>query len=490
MAHFCVSPHEMTLTIPPKVLLAPFRLPSLNYIHLRKSCASIYTMNAASYFKGKKITVLGLGLLGRGVGDVEFLAQKDAELIVTDLKTEKDLAASLERLKQLPGIRFVLGEHRLEDFSDRDFILKAAGVPLDSPYIEEAKKHSIPVEMSTALAADLSGARIIGITGTRGKSTVTHMIYEALKKESERGAFSGNVFLGGNVRGVSTLALLDTIRPEDTLVLELDSWQLQGFHTRKLSPHISVFTTFMPDHMNYYKNDMRAYFFDKSAIFAFQKKRDTLVLSSVVKKYIDEYGYAKPPGVMRVVSDLSHVPELLIPGEHNRLNAALALEAICATGADEETAREHIARFGGVPGRLERIAEKNGKMFFNDTTATTPQAATAAIRALSTYGITLIAGGSDKGLDFKVFIELLTGPSVTHLILLPGTGTDRILEEGGEAIKNKAVHTASMEEAVRKADELTKAGGAVLLSPGCASFGLFENEFDRGDQFVGHVAKL
>jgi UDP-N-acetylmuramoylalanine--D-glutamate ligase len=447
-------------------------------------------MDAASYFRDKRITVLGLGLLGRGVGDVEFLAQKGAELTVTDLKTEKELAASLERLKRFPGIHFVLGEHRLEDFRSCDFVLKAAGVPLDSPYIEEAKKHSIPIEMSTALAAELSGAQIVGITGTRGKSTVTHMIYEVLKKESERGAFSGNVFLGGNVRGVSTLALLDEMRSEDTLVLELDSWQLQGFHTRKLSPHISVFTTFMPDHMNYYKNDMRVYFFDKSAIFAFQKERDILVLSAAVKNYIDEYGYAKPPSAMRVVSDTSRIPKLIIPGEHNRLNAALALEAMRAVGVDEAPAHEHLSRFGGVPGRLERIAEKNGKIFFNDTTATTPQAAEAALRALSEYDITLIAGGSDKGLDFKPFIELLAGSGVTHLILLPGTGTDRLIQEGGEQLKNKAVRAASVEEAVRKADDLTKAGGVVLLSPGCASFGLFENEFDRGDQFVREVTKI
>src|SRR3989344_8267606 len=205
------------------------------------------------YFKGKKITVMGLGLLGRGVGDVAFLAECGAELIVTDLKTKEQLKESLEKLAKFKGIKYVLGEHRLEDFRNRDFILKAAGVPLDSVYIEEAKKNNIPVEMSAALFAKFSGLPIIGVTGTRGKSTVTHLIAHILESAGKR------VILGGNVRGVSNLQLLKEINPPagraDVAVLELDSWQLQGFGEAKISPHISAFTNFMQDHLNYYKNN-------------------------------------------------------------------------------------------------------------------------------------------------------------------------------------------------------------------------------------------
>ena len=179
-----------------------------------------------NYFKGKKITVMGLGLLGRGIGDVAFLAEQGAELIVTDLKTADELAESLKPLKQFANITYVLGEHRLEDFRNRDFILKAAGVPFDSIYIAEAEKQGIPVEMSTALFAALTPATIVGITGTRGKSTVTHLLHTVLQEKYQ--GSETRVFLGGNVRGVSTLPFLAQAKKGDIAVLELDSWQLQG----------------------------------------------------------------------------------------------------------------------------------------------------------------------------------------------------------------------------------------------------------------------
>ena len=138
------------------------------------------------FFKGKKITVMGLGLLGRGVGDVRFLAESGAEVTVTDLKSEKELEPSLDILKPYPNIRYVLGRHDKADFQKTDMVLKAAGVPADSPFIEEARKNNVPVYMSTALFAQLSGVQVIGITGTRGKSTVTQMIYEEIGRASCR----------------------------------------------------------------------------------------------------------------------------------------------------------------------------------------------------------------------------------------------------------------------------------------------------------------
>ena len=223
------------------------------------------------YFAGKKITVIGLGLLGRAAGDIEFLAECGAELIVTDKKTKAELAESVARLSRFPHIAFILGEHRLEDFRGRDFVLKGAGIPLDSPYIAEARKNGVPIEMSTALFVRLSGVTAVGVTGTRGKSTTTHLIYEILRLSGKK------VLLGGNVRGVSTLALLPHVTTNSVAVLELDSWQLQGFHESKISPHISVFTNFLDDHLNYYKNDTDLYFEDKTAIFRYQKNTDFLV---------------------------------------------------------------------------------------------------------------------------------------------------------------------------------------------------------------------
>src|SRR3990167_5038530 len=149
--------------------------------------------NWREFFKKKKITVIGLGLLGRGLCDSIFLVEHGAELIFTDLRDEKTLAPSLAKLERYKDIRYTFGGHKLEDFRKKDFILKAAGVPLDSPYIMEAKKNDIPIEMDASLFAKLSSAKIIGITGTRGKSTTTHLIFNILKAAKKR------VFLGGNI---------------------------------------------------------------------------------------------------------------------------------------------------------------------------------------------------------------------------------------------------------------------------------------------------
>ncbi|MFC1801892.1 Mur ligase family protein [Patescibacteria group bacterium] len=230
-------------------------------------------MNVRKYFEGKKITVMGLGLLGRGLGDAKFLAEQGADLIVTDLRSEDVLKKSVDELKHFPNVKFVLGEHRLEDFRDRDMILKLASVPLESVYIDEARNNNIAVEMSDSLLAKISRAKVVGVTGTRGKSTVTHLIYEILKEAGSK------CLLGGNVRGLSTLALFDEIDEDTVLVMELSSWQLQGFGDSKISPYISVFTNFLDDHLNYYKGDRQNYFLDKVNILKYQNEKGFLIMS-------------------------------------------------------------------------------------------------------------------------------------------------------------------------------------------------------------------
>lgn len=441
------------------------------------------------FFRGKKITVMGLGLLGRGVGDTTFLAENGAELIVTDLKSKEDLAPSLKALKEFSNITYVLGEHRLEDFHERDFILKAAGVPLDSPFVAEAKKNGVPVEMSASLFAKLTSATIVGITGTRGKSTTTHLIHETLIsafRESPRRAL-----IGGNVRGVATLPLLREAKEGDVIVLELDSWQLQGFGDSRRSPHIAVFTTFFPDHQNYYKHDMNRYLDDKANIFKYQMAEDVLILGSQAAPIVQ----AKYPDIKSRVIVSPVLPsdwKVQLIGEHNRENAALAAEAARQCGVQDEIIRAVVESYRGVPGRLERIRDLNGISFYNDTTATTPDAARAALSALgSRKRVILIMGGSDKELDMSGFFAALPA-ACKRAIILPGTGTEK--NKGAiEALSEKGVVLAgasSMDEAVRLAYEGAGAGDIVLLSPGFASFGLFKNEFDRGDQFVQAVQNL
>jgi UDP-N-acetylmuramoylalanine--D-glutamate ligase len=237
------------------------------------------------YFKNKKITVMGLGLLGRSIAYTKFLAECGADLTVTDLKTEEQLKTSLKELKKFKNIKYVLGKHNLADFKNRDMVIKSAGVPLDSPFINEARKNNIPIEMDASLFAKLAPeVMIIGVTGTRGKSMTTMLIYEILKSNEK--SLKRKIYLGGNVRGGATLPLLSKVKEGDIVVLELDSWQLQGWGVAKISPHISVFTTFMRDHMNYYKNDEKRYFADKANIFKYQKKGDVLIIRPDMKKLI------------------------------------------------------------------------------------------------------------------------------------------------------------------------------------------------------------
>jgi UDP-N-acetylmuramoylalanine--D-glutamate ligase len=306
-------------------------------------------MNADAHFKGKKITILGLGLLGRGVGDARFLAEQGAELIITDLKSKEELEPSLAQLAEFSNITYRLGEHRVEDFNGRDFILKAAGVPDPSPYLDAARAEGTPIKMSASWFAELSGVVCIGVTGTRGKSTTTHLIHHILEQAGHA------TLLGGNVRGVSTLALLAEATPEHIAVLELDSWQCQGWGEANMSPAVAVFTTFYPDHLNYYHDNLDAYLADKANIFLYQEPQDTLVLGAqCAELVVEKYAGRIPAHILTVgAHDLRADWELSLPGEHNRYDAALAVEAARALSVDDEDIRSALATVPGIPGRLE-----------------------------------------------------------------------------------------------------------------------------------------
>ncbi len=448
------------------------------------------TTSYHEYFRGKCITLMGLGLLGRGVGDARFLAECGAELIVTDKKSAEELATSVAELSDLPNITFRLGEHNLEDFRDRDLIIKAAGVPQDSPFIAEARAAGIPIAMTTALFSQFAkeaGATIVGVTGTRGKSTTTAMIAEILEQAGK------SVLVGGNVRGVSTLALLPEVTAETHAVLELDSWQLQGFGEAKLGPDVGVFTTLYPDHLNYYKNDTAAYLADKANIFLYQDEADTIVVGEqAADTVLARYGDAMP--ARRVIARATDVPQdwvLGVLGEHNRANAACALAAARALGVDDGITRAALQSFRGVPGRLENLGVFAGVRVYNDNNATTPDATLAAIRALTEVGVKnviLIMGGDDKGLDMSALVAEL--PRCKAVVLFKERGTDRIREQVF-ALEHEGLQVFQEEglaACVEQAFHVAAAGDIILYSPAFSSFGrFFKNEYDRNDQFVALI---
>ena len=439
-------------------------------------------MNNKNYFRNKKITILGLGLLGRGVGDAKFLAEQGAELIVTDLKTEEELQESIEKLKSFPNIQFVFGEHRLEDFKNRDYILKAAGVPLNSPYIAEAQNNNIPIKMSASWFMELSNVPTVGVTGTRGKTTVTYMLKDILTGAGM------NVLLGGNIRGVSTLALLDDITKDSIGLFELDSWQCQGLRDSHISPNIAVFTSFMEDHMTYYAHNSEQYLDDKAQIFLHQKPEDTLILEEGVVGVIEKY--KNRIQAHTIISKEKSLPKnvtLQVLGSHNTRNAACAYNAAKALGVDEDSAVSALNTFTGVSGRLELVREASGVKYYNDTTATTPEATITALSALGSEknNIVLIMGGNDKELKTEALMSAVQSYT-KHVVLLDGTGTQKIKEE----MKNVMIYHNNLQSAFDEAVSVAEPGDIVLLSPAFTSFGLFKNEYDRGDQFVALVKEL
>lgn len=437
------------------------------------------------FFRGKKITVMGLGLLGRGVQLVRFLAKEGADLLVTDLKSAEVLAPSIKKLSAFPNIKYALGEHRLEYFQNTEMVMRAPDAPLNSPYLAAARAANVPVEMDASLFMKLlpEGVTVIGITGTRGKSTVTQLIFDILIAAKKR------VYLGGNVRGGVTLPLLKKVKAGDFVVLELDSWQLQGFGDAKLSPHVAVFTSFMRDHLNYYAGDMKRYFDDKSNIFRFQRKGDHLV---VHRSVASEHKIKTLASVHEVSArSLPKSSKFVLPGSHNRENISLALKVADLLEIPRKLSLSILKKHKGLPGRLEVLGKKKGILFVNDTNGTTPEAVRAAFESFGKYSkkTILIGGGADKSLEYDVWAKDALR-HVKAVILFKGKASEKMVNALGSSKKLLVPAAESMKEAFSAALSVARRGDLIILSPAAASFGVFKNEYDRGDQFVAAFKKL
>lgn len=394
-------------------------------------------------FKNKKVTIMGLGLHGGGVGVAKFFAEQGADVLVTDLKTKDQLKESVDKLKNL-SIEFVLGKHREKDFVDADLVIKNPAVRADSFYLKKAKK----IKTDIQIFFDLFEGEIIGVTGTKGKSTAATLIYLLLKTKYPKIRLAGNI-------GVTPLEILGKT---DIVVLELSSFELEDL---KKSPHIAVVTTLFEDHLNRYKN-FKEYIKSKKPIFKYQNKNDILFLNK-------DNHYTKN------LAKEARSKVIFFPENQAAVSVARFFKI------PENNIRKVISSFKGVPYRQEFIREVNGVKYINDTAATTPQSTIMAIRNFK--NIVLIAGGEDKNLNYEELNKEIR-KSVKNLILLPGTATNKL--KGGLEYRS----AKSMQEAVIISAKLAEGGDIVLLSPGAASFNIFKNEFDRGAQFTEAVKKL
>ncbi len=449
---------------------------------------------------GARVLVMGIGRRAGGVGVIRYALDAGAEVRVTDRADPAAFEAIVEAFRGEP-VTFVLGRHDEHDFEWADVVVRNPDVRRDSPYLAVAEAHGARVEMEMTLFLAASPAPTIGVTGTKGKTTTTLLLHAMLREHWPTSVVAGNM-------GRSALARLGDVEPGVPVALELSSFQLEGLGEHARSPHVAVLTNLRPDHLDRYAS-VTEYADAKAQIARHQRPDDWTVYPAddpAVGALVADspgrpitFASVAHPGDRtlfvadgRLVADwsgrrldLGPVDALAVPGAHNQRDALAAAGAALAVGVSADEVRRGIAAFRGVPHRLEHVATLEGVDWVNDSAATTPDAAAAALDAYAGRPTVAIAGGSDKGLDLAPLAAALAAHA-TGVVLLDGTATGPLAAvlEGAVPVHGPV---DSMDAAVAAAAALAVPGGVVLLSPGCASFGLFVDEFDRGDQFRAAV---
>jgi UDP-N-acetylmuramoylalanine--D-glutamate ligase len=459
----------------------------------------------ADGFLGKRITVMGLGTRGGGVGVARFFAEQGAIVTITDGKTAGELAQPMSELAGLP-IRFVLGGHEDRDFTTAgaDMVVRNPGVRRTSPFLRMARESGVPIEMEMSLFFRLCPAPIVGITGTKGKTTTATLCAAMLSARDERTVLAGNM-------GVSALAQLPRITPDTPVVIEVSNWQLEALDEHRLSSHIAVLTNISEDHLDTY-DGFADYAATKRSIARQQQPEDWLVVNAddpeawmataETKACVFPFGgrdsgragvWLAEGGLIvreeRETVTIAIPPYIRSGGDHLLANVAAAAAAAWKRGAPAEAIERGLRTFHGVKDRNERVGEVGGVEFVNDTAATTPIATIAALRAYAGRGVHLIAGGSDKRVELAPLADGAADLAAA-IYLLNGTATPRLIELLHRRGAAFAGPFDSMRAAVSAAASAARPGEVVLLSPGCASFGLFRDEFHRGEEFRQAVRAL
>ena len=417
---------------------------------------------------------MGLGRFGGGLGVAKWLHAQGARVLVTDMAPADTLAAQVAKLPE--GVCTRLGEHAESDFTDTDLVVASPAVarPWNNPFLIAAMRAGVPITTEIGLAIDRmpDRTRVIGITGTAGKSTTCAMIARAVEAAGQR------VHLGGNIGG----SLLEAdIGPGDFVVLELSSFMLHWLGQRRWSPGTAVLTNLSPNHLDWHES-FEHYEQSKRHIAEHQRPGDLFICDRWPELTI-----------AKRVEPMDDLPDLALPGTHNRANAAMALAAASATLGrhriehDRRMVAHAVASFAGLPHRLQLVGEHGGVSFYNDSKCTTPEALVLAVDAVAERSgrasIHLIAGGADKGVDLSAIAEI--SRKIAHVHTIGATGP-RIVEMA-HALGGRATHHGTLEAAFAAAIDRCADGGAVLLSPGCASWDQFTNYEARGALFVDLV---
>ncbi len=451
--------------------------------------------------KDKNILIQGLGLNGGGVGIALFFLRNGLSVRITDLKSESELKKSIDTLSQFSSnIEYVLGEHREEDFLWADFVVKGPAVLPNNKYITIAKNNGATISSDIDIFLKIVPSPLFAVTGSKGKSTAVSVIYSIFK------AKSSNSYLGGNIT-ISPLDFFDELDEKSLVILELSSWQLRDINNSHFSFRGAAVTNILNDHQNYY-NSIMDYIDDKLIITKYQSDNDFLILplkdhylnsetvNTDAKKYTFSIGniradffsddtsfYFRDEGKLIKLLDTD---DIAAKGISTKINILLAVSFCYLAGIDLDSIREGVRKFNGVKYRLELVRELNGVKFYNDTTATIPEAVIHSIKSFD-EPLIWIGGGNDKRLNFSILKDVASIPK--KIFLLSGDGTDKIkailTEKGIDFAESK-----SLEDLVKLSFESSNSGDVILFSPGATSFGLFQNEFHRGDVFNEIVLKL
>lgn len=453
---------------------------------------------------GKRITVMGLGSRGGGAGVARFLVGEGAVVTVTDGKSERELQEPLADLEGLP-IRYVLGGHEESDFTaaGASMVIRNPAVRGWSPWLAIARKAGVPIEMEMSLFLRLCPAPAIGITGTKGKTSTAALCGEILRQWRPETVVAGNM-------GVSAVARLAEITVDTPVVLELSNWQLEGLDEHKLGPHIAVLTNISEDHLDTYdsfehyatmKRSISRHLGNEDVFIANADDPESWLATRSTRATVVPFS-SRPVVDGISVSDGSvawslpqgqgkaPIPDKpFFRGAALQRNVAAAVGAAIILGAETQAVEKGLLEFGGIRDRSELVATIGGVQFINDTSATAPAAVVAALAAQQGKRVHVIAGGAGKGSNLRPLADAICC-SATTVALLEGTATPQLnamLDRCG--VPQLGVFS-SMDAAVSAFHDVSSDGDVVLLSPGCASFGLFRDEFDRGEQFRRAVAAI
>jgi len=443
------------------------------------------------FFKDKKILVMGLGRFGGGVDVVKFACEKGAKVIVTDLAKKEELAESIKQLEGLK-VEYHLGSHEPADFEQADIVVVNPAVPPDSKFVQIARKAGRKVTSQIGLFFELCPATIIGITGANGKSTTASLTAYLL-----RGRFGKRVWLSGNIGNEPFLTILDRIKPDDQIVLEISSFQIEQLAQSKLAPAVAVLTNLTPNHLDRYGTFER-YCESKEPLFQYQKLDENRPAVSIFngedklgcqwfEKYKGQAGRVckkfsadDVPANMRVAFTL--------PGRANLSNLAAAVAVARHFGVTDEQIISCLPAFKALPNRLQLVAEGRGVRWYNDSKATTPDSAIVALEAFDNPII--IAGGYDKHIPFDEFGRKIAQKAKAAILI--GQTAEAIAKAIQAQPQNRAEvkFAKTLEQAVGLADALAVRGDVVILSPACASYDMFENYEQRGQRFIDLVGKF